>query len=388
MTKPYTPTHSATVHAVRLKRALAFVQQTIERRTTIPVLGMVRIDFHVLTCTATVTGTDLDIELQTEIDVGSVSPENFTLILPPRPLADFLRACDDSEPVTIAVDADRVVTLTTNTDGCSMTVRELCQPADWPKFGPTFNTEALAQRADAAAKRVEIDGGLLHRALGAVVPCISTEVTRYYLTGVYMHTKGKGLMLCATDGHRLALYKTAAPYPLPDCILPTKAAKILQRALGKGNSAPITVEAWDEGSVVGATRLRFVGDGWTIRSKTIDSSYVDYTRVMPKPDREVKISATISAAALRRLPTLQWFMAQAVKIDPDAGRMTTKADQITVSAPVTGHGEPFGLNIQYLRAITYAAGTVKLEGLTKGDPFTVLTDDPALSYTIMPMRVE
>lgn len=387
MTEPYTPTHSATVHAVRLKRALAFVQQAIERRNTIPVLGMVRIDFYASTCTATVTGTDLDIELEMEIEITAAAPDDFTLLLPPRPLADFLRACDDSEPVTIAVDADRVVTLTTNTDGCSMTVRELCPPEDWPKFGGDWIH-------DTAAKRVEIDGGLLHRALTAVVPCISTEETRYYLNGVYVHNKN-GLALVATDGHRLALYKTAAPYPLPDCILPAKAAKILLRALGKGNGAAITVEAWqrvssgeDKQVLDGAARLRFAGDGWVIRSKTIDGTYPDYNRVIPAPDREVKISATISAAALRRLPTLQRYMSQAVKVDANAGRMTTKADQITVSAPVTGHGEPFGLNIKYLRAITYAAGTVKLEGLTKGDPFTVLTDDPALSYTIMRYRVE
>lgn len=385
MTKAHQPNSTATVHAAQLKRALAFVRQTIERRNTIPVLGMVRIDFHVLTRTAKVTGTDLDIELEADIDVGSVTPADFALLLPPRALADFLRPCADDELVTFAVNAERVIEI--STDGCTMSLRELCPPADWPKFGPTFDTEALTQADNAAAKRVEIDGGLLRRALTAVVPCISTEEMRYYLNGVYVHNKGNGLMLCATDGHRLALYKTAAPYPLPDCILPAKAAKILQRALGKGNSAPITVEAWRSGDGGEVARLRFAGDGWVIRSKTIDGTYPDYTGVMPSTDREVKITATITAQALRRLPTLTWFTSQAIKIDPDAGHMSVNADGITATAPVTGHGEAFGLNIQYLRAITYAAGTVKLEGLTKNDPFTVLTDDPALSYTIMPMRV-
>ena len=332
MTKPYTPTHSATVHALRLKRALAFVQQTIERRNVIPVLGMVRIEFD-LTCDVTVTGTDLDIELETNFQAADVTDGPFTLLLPPRPIADFLRACDDHDPVTIAVNAERVIEI--SADGCTMSLRELCPPEDWPKFGPTFDTEVLAQRADAAAKRTEIDSDLLRRALAAVVPCISTEETRYYWKGVYVHNKGNGLTLCATDSHRLAIYKTPAPYPLPDCILPAKAAKILQRALGKGNGAPITVEAIQRPDGDGATCLRFAGDGWTIRSKTIDGSYPDYTRVTPSAGREVKISATITAHALRRLPTFNTHMSQAIKIDPDAGRMSTTSHDITATAPVT-----------------------------------------------------
>ncbi len=48
-------THTATLSAGRLKRSLAFVQQTIERRNMIPVLGMVRIDFSAGTRRATVS---------------------------------------------------------------------------------------------------------------------------------------------------------------------------------------------------------------------------------------------------------------------------------------------------------------------------------------------
>ena len=44
---------------------------------------------------------------------------------------------------------------------------------------------------------------------------ISTEETRYYLNGIYLHTAGTGkdmvLRAVATDGHRLAQVEFAAP---------------------------------------------------------------------------------------------------------------------------------------------------------------------------------
>src|SRR5262249_56835199 len=64
---------------------------------------------------------------------------------------------------------------------------------------------------------------------------ISTEETRYYLNGIYLHTAGSGnsatLRAVATDGHRLAQVELAMPAGasgMPGIIIPRK-------ALGEGH---------------------------------------------------------------------------------------------------------------------------------------------------------
>ena len=70
---------------------------------------------------------------------------------------------------------------------------------------------------------------------------ISTEETRYYLNGIYLHTierrRRAVLRAVATDGHRLARVEVAAPAGadgMPGVIVPRKAVAEIQKLMEDG----------------------------------------------------------------------------------------------------------------------------------------------------------
>src|SRR6266478_1932162 len=112
---------------------------------------------------------------------------------------------------------------------------------------------------------------------------ISTEETRYYLNGIYLHVaeapggaKGGGhLRAVATDGHRLARVEMAAPagaVGMPGVIVPRKTVGELRKLIDE-TEEQIEVSLSD-------TRIRFAFDAVTLSSKLIDGNFPDDQRVI------------------------------------------------------------------------------------------------------------
>ncbi|MGX9855809.1 DNA polymerase III subunit beta [Limimaricola variabilis] len=373
------------VAADDLRRSLAFVRKVIERRNTIPVLNMIRLDAQGKALT--LRGTDLDIECEVELEASANG--QLSCLLMPGLLADLVRYAEG--PVTIGKEGEIV---TISADDVTAEVRALCPPEDWPDFMDKRDLGAPAT----------IGEGALHKALSTTLPCVSTEETRYYLNGVYLHDAGEGLVAVATDGHRLARYETGEDWGLDGAILPRKTARaVLDRLRADGNGSvsvrPASSKrsgrlpvgfgapkpATDESSTF-LSHLVFEGQGWAVRSKIIDGTFPNYSRVIPK--RTGKISATVTAAALKRFPRGS-ERTRALQIDPDGGRMTMKGvlENATISMPIQGTGPAMGCNLNYLLGFAQRAGTIRIEGNSPNDPFHILTDDPRLTQILMPMRV-
>src|SRR5262249_49595518 len=109
---------------------------------------------------------------------------------------------------------------------------------------------------------------------------ISTEETRYYLNGIYLHTAGAGsnvmLRAVATDGHRLAQVELAAPAGaegMPGIIVPRKTVNEMQRLI-EDVDGEIAVE-------LSAAKIRFTLGNVVLTSKLIDGTFPDYGRVIP-----------------------------------------------------------------------------------------------------------
>lgn len=367
---------TVTFHAADLRKAVAIAAQVVERRNVVPILGTIRI-----TATkdaAMVRATDLDMEIFAYLDpIEAAGTVDFTIA--PRLMASLLRWADGE--VTISTNKDMV---TIQIDDVEATVRDLCNPAsDWPDMiGPVSDQAVLSE-------------AMFHKALSACIPCISTEETRYYLNGIYLHQVEGLACMVATDGHRLAKYQTNEAWPFAGQIIHTRTVKLL-RGLMKpgGNGEIIAMAAPDQSNSAEPTlapkspanRVEFRGTGWRLISKTIDGSYPDYTRVIPKA--EAKITAVLTHNALRRMGETS-ERSRAILIDPVKGRMSySQPDGPTISMPVQANGEQsIGFNLRYLRDFTARAGTIRLETSGSGDPARVLTDDPALLQVLMPMRV-
>ena len=109
---------------------------------------------------------------------------------------------------------------------------------------------------------------------------ISTEETRYYLNGIYLHTATAGkadtLRAVATDGHRLAQYEIPLPSGakgMPGVIVPRKTVGEVQRLI-EDSDAEIAIE-------LSQAKIRFTIGDVTLTSKLIDGTFPDYARVIP-----------------------------------------------------------------------------------------------------------
>src|SRR5215813_10215854 len=97
------------------------------------------------------------------------------------------------------------------------------------------------------AHKFDLKAADLKRLIDKTQFAISTEETRYYLNGIYLHTAGTNksptLRAVATDGHRLAQVELALPdgaAGMPGIIVPRKTVGEVQRLI-EDNEAEITL---------------------------------------------------------------------------------------------------------------------------------------------------
>ena len=369
-----------TLERSNLLKSLNHVHRVVERRNTIPILSnvLLRSDGASLDMKA----TDLDLEI-TEATPAQVEQAGATTV-PAHLLYDIVRKLSDGSEVLLATSAD----------GASMTVASgrskfslQCLPqSDFPdltagSFSHTFRLKATDLKM------------LIDRTQFA----ISTEETRYYLNGIFIHTiESAGqlkLRAVATDGNRLARADVEAPSGsegMPGIIIPRKTVGELQKLVDNPDLT-VTVEVSD-------AKIRFTIGSIVLTSKLIDGTFPDYQRVIPtNNDKELKIDCQSFAQAVDRVSTISSERGRAVKLALVEGQLT-----LTVNNPDSGSAteelavgydnDPLeiGFNAKYLLDITsQLSGSEAVFMLADpGSPTLVrdLAGDDAL-YVLMPMRV-
>jgi DNA polymerase-3 subunit beta len=225
---------------------------------------------------------------------------------------------------------------------------------------------------------------------------ISTEETRYYLNGIYLHVAGKddeSLRAVATDGHRLAQVDTKLPEGangIPGVIVPRKTVQELHKIIEE-EEAKVHIE-------LSATKIRFAVDGVVLTSKLIDGTFPDYARVIPEGnDKVLEVSTSEFADAVDRVSTLSSDKGRAVKLNLGDGKLVLSVNNpdsgsATEELAVDYDGEPLeiGFNARYLLDISsqLESDIAKFMLADPGSP--TMVQDSAESealYVLMPMRV-
>ena len=368
------------VERAALLRAMSRAQGVVERRATIPILSNVLIEAG--GDSVSIRATDLDIEA---IDVIAAMVERAGAVtVPAHMLHDIVRKLPDG--AQIKLEEDQEAGRLSVTAGRSRFQLATLPREDFP----------LMASAEYEAS-FEAPAPLLRRLFDKARFAISTEETRYYLNGVYLHVadgaEGRMLRAVATDGHRLARVDAPAPdgaESIPGVIVPRKTVGELRRLL-EDDEAVIQVS-------VSETKIRFANPELTLTSKVIDGAFPDYTRVIPVGNtRRLEVDASDFAAAVDRVATVSSERSRAVKLALDEDRLV-----LSVNAPDSGAAteelavaygaEPLeiGFNAKYLTEI---AGQVDRENAVflfngSGDPTLVREgDDESAVYVVMPMRV-
>ncbi len=363
-----------------LLRAIAQAQSVVERRNTIPILANVLLE--ATDGRLSLRATDLDIEVHDRAPAVVERPGATTVQA--HLLHEIVRKLPDGAQVGLTDDpASGRLTISAGRSTFSL--------ATLPKEDfPVMASAEYATNFSAPAP-------LLRRLFDKSKFAISTEETRYYLNGVYLHVAdgegGRVLRCVATDGHRLA--RIDAPLPegaegMPGVIVPRKTVGELRKLLDDDNTQ-IAVS-------VSETKLRFATPEITLVSKVIDGTFPDYARVIPTGNtRRLEVDASEFAQAVDRVATVSSERSRAVKMQLEEDRLV-----LSVNAPESGAAEEelavaygderleIGFNAKYLLEI---ASQVDRENAVflfnaPGDP-TLMREgnDSSAIYVVMPMRV-
>ena len=297
-----------------LLKAVAQAQSVVERRNTIPILANVLIEAD--GNTVQFRATDLDIEV---VDKAAAMVEKAgATTVSAVTLHEIVRKLPDGALVTLSDDG---VAGRLNVEAG----RSHFNLATLPKEDfPVMASSEYASNFSAPAP-------VLRRLFDKSKFAISTEETRYYLNGVYLHVStsdgGKVLRAVATDGHRLARIDADLPQGadgMPGVIVPRKTVGELRKLLDD-DEMQIAVS-------VSETKIRFATPNITLTSKVIDGTFPDYTRVIPQGNtRKLEVDASEFAAAVDRVATVSSERSRAVKMSLDEDRLI-----LSVNAPDSG----------------------------------------------------
>jgi DNA polymerase-3 subunit beta len=226
---------------------------------------------------------------------------------------------------------------------------------------------------------------------------MSTEETRYYLNGIFLHAAESNgtdmLRAVATDGHRLARVELPAPdgaVGMPGVIVPRKTVEQLHRLI-EDQDAPVAVDMSD-------AKIRFTFGQVVLTSKLIDGTFPDYARVIPQAnDKRLEVEAGRFAEAVDRVSTISSERGRAVKLNLEGEKLVLSVNNpdsgsASEEIEVSYNGDPLeiGFNARYLLDI---AGQLdhemaRFDLADPGSPALVhdVSDEAAL-YVLMPMRV-
>jgi DNA polymerase-3 subunit beta len=369
-----------TVERAELLRSLSHVHRVVERRNTIPILAnvLIRAERSKLAFKA----TDLDLEV-IETVAAEVSPGGVTTV-PAHMFYEIVRKLPEGTQIVLEASGDRAV-LTIRAGRSRFTLQTLPE-SDFPDIAAGDMTHKFT-----------LGAADLKRLIEKTQFAISTEETRYYLNGIYLHTAGTGpnLMLraVATDGHRLAQVELAAPAGaegMPGVIVPRKTVNEMQRLI-EDTSGEIAVE-------LSAAKIRFTLGNVVLTSKLIDGTFPDYGRVIPLGnDKLLEVEKKEFEQAVDRVSTIASERGRAVKLsltggrlvlsvtNPDSGSANEELDVVYEADPID-----IGFNSRYLLDIAaqIEGGTAVLRLADPGSPTLVQDkDSKGALYVLMPMRV-
>jgi len=368
-----------TLERAALLKSLGHVQSVVERRNTIPILANVLI--RAAGQNVSLAATAMEIEI-TDTMSGQVGKAG-AVTAPAHTLYEIVRKLPEGAQMELSAANSNQLTLSSGRSHFKLG----CLPIDdFPKM-PEGDLKHKFTLSTADLRT------LIDRTRFAM----STEETRYYLNGIYLHTAHiknvETLRAVATDGHRLARVEMPAPAGakgIPSIIVPRKTVNEVRKLIDESQG--------DVEIALSEAKVRFTFDGVVITSKLIDGTFPDYERVIPSGnDKVMEADTRVFGAAVDRVATISSEKSRAVKLSVTPGHLlvsasSPEAGSATEEIEVKYDGAllDVGFNARYLLDIIQ-----QIEGsgvrfyLADGTAPAIIQDvaDASALYVLMPMRV-
>lgn len=362
-----------------LLKQLKHSQSIVEKRTSIAILSNVRLKAS--NNLLEVTATNNDITVQGKIE-----------------------AFVEQEGVT-TVSAHKLYEIIAKIPEGVMVGMELSNEGDRLAISAGKAKFSLAcLSADAFPDMTRVDDGVtfsiesadLRRTLSKALFAVSTEETRQYLNGVYMHVAKNGeeptLRFVSTDGHRLARLEFSLPEGAADLagvIIPRRTVIELRRLADTCETFKFTINE---------KKLQAEAGDVVFTSKLIDGTFPDYERVIPADNKkEMDVSRQALMQAVDRVSILSHEKSRSIKFGVHKDSLMISAnnpDQENALEEVRVEYDnddlDVGFNAKYLSEIgTHIEGEDMLFYFKDSTSPVIVKDpeDTTSLFVVMPMRI-
>lgn len=388
-----------TINRELFLKAINLIAKAADKRHNMVILGNIRLEVteEILILTA----SDLEVELMATLKLpAGACTEPGSLTLPAMKLKDICKLLPSQAVIQLSTqDNDRCLL----TSGKSRFVLGTLPAKDYPTLGsPEHITPLTISRHKLS--------DLMHKTLFAM----AIQDVRYYLTGMLFDLEQRLLTTVATDGHRLALAKTAVDIAddiAMQAILPRKAVIELDRLtteLAKLLSEQDNMLTLSFGREFLQVTLPFgdvdstgqINDSLmvTFTARLIDGKFPDYRRVIPSgSDKLALINCEKLTDVLRRVSILSNEKSRSVVFSFAADGMVevrannAEQDEARETIQVKYQGEPIELsfNAAYLQdVLDVVAGDIQLHmSQSNASVLANQLGDELHQYVIMPMRI-
>jgi DNA polymerase III subunit beta len=376
--KEVTGTMKLAIERATLLKALSHIQSVVEKRGTIPILSNVKLSAE--GGKLNLTATDMDIAVVETVE-ANVADAGATTV-PAHTFYEIIRKLPEGSEVEILADDNGKVGISAGQSTFSLSTLPV---EDFPVMAEgDFSHSYTLTAAECAA--------LIDKTRFA----ISTEETRYYLNGIYLHVAGekdKVLRAVATDGHRLARIEVALPAGAdgqPGVIIPRKTIAEVKKLL-EGEVGEIQVS-------VSESKIRFVCGNAILVSKLIDGTFPDYERVIPSGnDKIMEVDTSAFSNAVDRVSVIASDKSRGVKLKIEKGKLTLSANSPengtaneTLDVNYGADSIEIGFNSRYLlEMMSQVEGDSAQFVLADSSSPAIVRDsaDIGALYVVMPMRV-
>ena len=371
-----------TIERAALLTALTHTQSVVEKRNTIPILSNVLVDADGGQLRLTATDLDLAIVDQAEADIAT--PGSTTT--PAHTLYDIVRKLPEGAQIELVFGEEAGESRVSLVAGRSSFMLPCLPKEDFPVIAEGELPHSFSLPAN-----------LLIDVIDKTRFAVSTEETRYYLNGIYLHKAEVDgrlvLRAVATDGHRLAQVNAQLPEgasDIPGVIVPRKAVAEVRKLIDEGGL--------DIGISLSDSKIRFQVGESILTSKLIDGTFPDYQRVIPDGnDKVMEVDAKVFAEAIDRVSTVSTEKSRAVKMSLEGGKATIAAsspDNASASEEIaveySSDNMEIGFNSRYLLDIaSQIDGDTAQFVLADAVSPTLIRDggNADALYVLMPMRV-
>lgn len=205
----------------------------------------------------TISATDLEVSAVTRL-IGNEDGD-MKIVIPAGTLSETLGNLKNQEVRFACNNGDKVIKIEQGRIEIGLT---LADPEEFPEISVLNDKEAFS-----------LDGKDIIKGISKTLYAVSSDETRYVLTGMLMQVRGGQFRMCGTDGFRMALLKKdLGDVPdTPQIVIPGRNVKILKEIIDEKDTV---------GVIINSEKVQFMTPKVTVILRTLSGAYPDYENVL------------------------------------------------------------------------------------------------------------